>query len=333
MPLGTVSAPTSPKLSSADRDRERERVHGNAPKPTRAQAAYIHRLLAPIGPVELDPLAKLRNVNSGESLEANGSDKTGLEQSLEAFTSVEVLEGDNAFACKKCWKIKHGKYKPHHVNFDQDGLGEAGSSSTLPGSLVPSPPMLAPEPRNTSAFFEQFNPPLSSPDQGGGHIGRAPSIASRSSAGKIQRAPSPLRSHVEATSESALSLSSVKSNDIASIISGESAETAATGMTSLTSIVPDHPRPVIDDDSDGLSNSSSSGSDRPLTDSPLIGDPTRGLKERSEPHYIKRRAFKRYLIAQAPEILVFHFKRFKQTQKALLAFTNFYDLKKWVPGA
>ena len=45
-------------------------------------------------------------------------------------------------------------------------------------------------------------------------------------------------------------------------------------------------------------------------------------------HFIMRRAFKRYLIAKAPEVLVFHFKRFKQTQKAIMAFTNFYDLKK-----
>jgi ubiquitin carboxyl-terminal hydrolase 16/45 len=41
-----------------------------------------------------------------------------------------------------------------------------------------------------------------------------------------------------------------------------------------------------------------------------------------------RRAFKRYLIAKAPEMLVFHLKRFKQSTKTGLTFTSFYDLKK-----
>jgi ubiquitin carboxyl-terminal hydrolase 16/45 len=48
---------------------------------------------------------------------------------------------------------------------------------------------------------------------------------------------------------------------------------------------------------------------------------------RKSTHFVLRRAYKRYMIASSPEILVFHLKRFRQTQKGL-AFTSFYDLKK-----
>ena len=100
--------PSSPRLSTVSE-------RGHAPGLTRAQTAYLKRLLAdPLSQQDNDPLIKLRAANSGEDVPAAGPSRTGLEQSLAAFTAVEVLEGENGYACKKCWKIKAGKYKATH---------------------------------------------------------------------------------------------------------------------------------------------------------------------------------------------------------------------------
>lgn len=86
-------------------------------KPTREQQEYIQKLFAEIpGP---SPLAGLRiaqphgnGVVHPTAAEANGSSlaladamSTGLYSCLMQFTSVEMLEGDNAFQCRRCWKL------------------------------------------------------------------------------------------------------------------------------------------------------------------------------------------------------------------------------------
>ena len=93
----------------------------NAPgllsKPTREQQEYIQKLFAEIpGP---SPLAGLRiaqphgnGVVHPTAAEANGSPlaladamSTGLYTCLMQFTGVEMLEGENAFQCRRCWKL------------------------------------------------------------------------------------------------------------------------------------------------------------------------------------------------------------------------------------
>lgn len=69
--------------------------------------------------------------------------------------------------------------------------------------------------------------------------------------------------------------------------------------------------------------SDSEASDEEPPSLPVRPQPNR----RKSTHFVLRRAYKRYMIASPPEILVFHLKRFRQTQKGL-AFTSFYDLKK-----
>ena len=141
------------------------------PKGTVAQTAYIERILTP-----------------------HEHERDGLVESLRQFTSVELLEGENAFACKRCWKVARG-------------------------------------------------------------IREEDEEAPRSEA------------------------------------------------------------------SDGLSDTSS---DEEPPSMP-VGRPV--PNRRKSTHFVLRRAFKRYMIAKPPQILVFHLKRFRQTQKGL-AFTSFYDLKK-----
>jgi ubiquitin carboxyl-terminal hydrolase 16/45 len=80
-----------------------------------------------------------------------------------------------------------------------------------------------------------------------------------------------------------------------------------------------------DSDDDGLSDTDTSDEEQPDT-AIHIGRPKPTRRQSS--HFVMRRAFKRYLFAKSPEVLIFHFKRFKQTHKTSMMFTSFYDLKK-----
>ena len=301
------SAPSSPKLGTTSSDR----AHG--PHLTRAQAAYLRRLLAdPLNAQDNDPLAKLRAANGGDPSVLPGPARTGLEQSLAEFTAVEILEGENAFACKKCWKVKAGKYhSTHQYHREQGESMETLASSTLKEQRTTSPPIVITSESSQTSLDLLMSPESPSDPQ----ISRARSLASRSSAGGGMRAPSPLRPHVPPqSSNSNLDIMSVRSNEYFSTASSVSIDTVA--LADLD----------IDPDSDGLSNTSSSADEFPDID-PSTLRPAMPARKKSS-HFILRRAYKRYLIAKAPEVLIFHFKRFKQTQKAIMAFTNFYDLKK-----
>lgn len=96
-------------------------------KPTKEQQDYIRQLFAeiPLPASNPSPLAHLRVAQPGgqhsqftiptpTAAETNGSplamadaSETGLYQCLVQFTSVELLEGENAFQCRRCWKLLH----------------------------------------------------------------------------------------------------------------------------------------------------------------------------------------------------------------------------------
>jgi len=291
---------TPPAISIPGSPNTFHRQHG--PGPTPAQNAYIQRILAgDHAPNADDPLARLRAANAGEGMTVNAhksSSLTGLEESLKAFTSVEVLEGENAFACRKCWRIKTGKYKSAHAHATVPEEDESADGMTAADRVPPSISIVGSDSSSDVVYSE--------PDS---RLGRAASAASRSSAAsQPPRASSPLRNLTEDnTSERAKEKSYATS-----AISADS-----------SSIQPE----ADDDASDGLSDSSSSEDDPIPADLPVGVRPKMPTRKKSS-HFTMRRAFKRYLIAQAPEVLVFHFKRFRQTQKSGLTFTSFYDLKK-----
>jgi ubiquitin carboxyl-terminal hydrolase 16/45 len=277
------------------------RFHG--PGPTPAQSAYIQRILsAPPNTHQVeDPLAKLRAANAGEGTSVN--DKTvaltGLEESLKAFTSVEVLEGDNAFACRKCWKVKTGRYSNNHATVPEEDESAEGLSSSRQ-----APPSISVVGSDSGSEVG-----IPAPDEQ--RLGRASSVASRASAASLShRTPSPLRRLVEEQEQSPEE--SLKQSYADSFLSTDSAQAAdAEG-----------------EQSDGLSDTSSSDDEPPPPTNLTVGVRPKMPNRRKSSHFVMRRAFKRYLIAQPPEVLVFHFKRFKQMHKSGLTFTSFYDLKK-----
>ncbi|KAL7415159.1 hypothetical protein BDY24DRAFT_440099 [Mrakia frigida] len=77
------------------------------PKVKSSQAAYIRRILG--SAPNPNPLAALKLSTHAEAtvggwLGLPSSSQNGLMDSLRQFTQVEVLEGENSFACKKCWR-------------------------------------------------------------------------------------------------------------------------------------------------------------------------------------------------------------------------------------
>ena len=126
---GRSSQPGSTKTGGSSRLKPR------IPKPSAEQVAYIRTALAEVpGPGPNPALANLRVANppgsqtSLASRSSNGSvpqarwvgagpdpNTTDLFDSFRQFTAVESLEGDNAFACKNCWKLLNPELVRRHL--------------------------------------------------------------------------------------------------------------------------------------------------------------------------------------------------------------------------
>lgn len=307
-------------------------THGLGPTP--AQSAYIHRILTQTpAPVAEDPLAKLHAANSGEGLAVNndsqqGANSFGLLDSLRQFTSVELLEGDNAFACKKCWRITSGKYRS-----GEPALKEEDEEHEEPRYDSPALSLRRATAPSISVRSDASSDISSLTIDGEPRVGRNMSLSSRSSAGQaLVRAPSPLRRQVEEGTLSTSALAPPSASDASdasidsrSLLADQSVDSISVASGSR---LDDEAVTAVDDEeevSDGLSDTSSSDQEAPQ--SSVIGRP-RMAPRRKSTHFVLRRAFKRYLIAKGPEVLVFHLKRFRQTHKGGMAFTSFYDLKK-----
>lgn len=317
--------------------------HVHQATPTAAQAAYIQRILygPPAPPETADPLAKLRAAHAN-GLTSNGSatESYGLIDALRSFTSVEVLEGDNAFACHKCWKIKNGKYnKDRHSNGNGNGNGFAPASMTSVGSAASgvstvtagsgtSGPSGSWEPLHNNA---PDVPRLAIPCEDE----RSRSIHSKPSIG---RAASPLRNIVDLSSpRDELEYPEAMNGGYTRLTSTAPSVTSDTSSDANTQAVVGTTPPANghgndgDDESDGLSDSSDDESE-PEPDQVLerrtFFRPSinRSKSSRQHKHFVLRKAYKRYLISRAPEVLVFHIKRFKQTAGGV--YSTFSSLKK-----
>jgi ubiquitin carboxyl-terminal hydrolase 16/45 len=301
-PPPVKSAPSSPSISS------QSPYKGIGPTP--AQSAYIQRILAdPRDEHEPSvPLQRLRRANCGEAEQLNVPVESGLVESLKAFTSVEVLEGENAFACKKCWKVKTGRYKSTHATVQEEDEADLVASPSASPGLTPISSRTAPPSISIVSSDSASNRALSPiPVDGDTQIGRYPSSPSRglTSGGHPARIPSPLGKRLDD-----VELASVATTELASVPSTE------TGT-------------LVDPEYDGLSDTDTTDEEPPKLSELSVGRPKMPARKKSS-HFVMHRAFKRYLIAKAPEVLVFHFKRFRQTHKTGLTFTSFYDLKKCV---
>lgn len=272
------------------------------PKPTPEQAAYIRRLLnGPNLPPKEDPLERLRqgmaNMSPGEGpsqphveqparRHVDGQD-TDLMECLKNFSAVEVLDGDNAFACHKCWQYKTGRIKRKATarnDLQEVGPGRGEDMHQNGG---------AHEAAKGTGQFVSFAPTAAN--------GQIPTIA-------------------------------VTRLDTECAVLDEEIVTSPSQTTErLPAIAPVSPR---GSDTVTLSSALSGYSSSEENDSEdeeariSISRPPMPQRRKST-HYVLRRAFKRYMIARAPPVLVFHFKRFRLPSKSATAYaTSFASLKK-----
>ncbi len=292
------------------------------PAPKRAQAAYIRRLLN--GPnlpasVKDDPLEALRQgIPDGESSDSSHPPRprhpvltiegfgTDLMECLKNFTAVEVLEGDNAFACHRCWKYKTGRISTrasssgHQQTVVEEDETDDGPPTPSNASIISNMPSLA----HAASVSSSDSPRGSGVDIPIISVVQSDAIdsalqldtkdqrdARHRFSSATMRAPSPLRSqHAANDAQSQEAEASLISADLSS--DGESSS---------------------DEDDVPV------GRNRP-------GPPPR----RKSTHFVLQRAFKRYLVAKAPPVMVFHFKRFQQIGKPSSSFyaTSFTSLRK-----
>lgn len=270
------------------------------PKPTPEQAAYIRRLLnGPNLPPKEDPLEKLRQGMANLSAEgANGTSEqpqahrpyvagqdTDLMDCLKNFSAVEVLEGDNAFACHKCWQYKTGRVKrkasdrkePHEPLLEED---EERAEEIEPDGTQRQPTAA------TVTFTSNAQVPaiaVSETDSQRVIPDHPPTMAGQEATDKI-----PLTATISPRPSETMTLSSGISGYSTS---DEDSSDEGQGRISIT-------RPAMP-------------------------------QRRHSTHYVLRRAFKRYMIARAPPVLVFHFKRFRQPSKSSNMYaSSFASLKK-----
>ncbi|KAI1788083.1 cysteine proteinase [Ganoderma leucocontextum] len=158
--------PAIPQISSPLRASSTRRTSGNpfsrhnherptkspgssaAPKMSKADMAYLRRILADVHPVTGSPLSILQNAFSGngpvnaahvgttaalatQTFWAKLGHLPSVEECLHMFTSVEILDGENMVGCHRCWKIANGVYQPRireDVDFEEDSDTESEDS-------------------------------------------------------------------------------------------------------------------------------------------------------------------------------------------------------------
>ena len=354
---------------------------GKIPRPTPEQIAYIRRVLVDVpGPTPslppglrvARPPAPTPSSDSLSSLASTSSSSvskrvpevdwqnTDLFECFRQFTSVEVLEGENSFACRNCWKclnpeleIKHKEQKMQRrmqrrtaralkkgQTKNLENGDEADADETARNSPVTRPTQV---PDITGDDLALSGPP-SHPQHARRNFSASTAVSSQ---------PSLISSDGGDVSENALdttededdqflgadlqgdtdSLSGGPAIDAPRLpLTAENIKVVESSMGKLsiagtaargTTAHPVQP-PSIASAATHKSAIPAPPSPSPQPPAPLGKAPPKAQRQ------ILRRAHKRYLIspAELPPVLVIHLKRFMQTSKSSLFGSAFVNLKK-----
>ncbi|KAH9943555.1 cysteine proteinase [Amylocystis lapponica] len=139
-------SPSIPKRPSTPRMLRRVKSPATV-KPSREEAAYFQRILADVNTSASNPFSLLHQALAGSTAGLTGPSPTsataqalwaklghlpGIEECLRLFTAVEVLDGENAVGCHRCWKIANGTYKPRRRSADEDAGSDSEESEETP---------------------------------------------------------------------------------------------------------------------------------------------------------------------------------------------------------
>ncbi|KAG8756743.1 hypothetical protein FRC12_010477 [Ceratobasidium sp. 428] len=312
------------------------------------EAAYLKKVLADVGAPPTNPLAMLKGAADGLGMLKDpfarpsmddvwlklSSGRGSIPDALRSFTAVEVLEGDNAFACRRCWKIAHGipvgrargagsgggvngtkskeSVSTSESAYDSDSSGsdsDSEQSSSDQGSLVPPPPLGGIPLRPASTSGVGAGPEQWARDTVLPRPSSAPMVEDRALT-SMQPIPT-----IEMTSPDAERARPFPASPPPMV------RTATQGSTETGSS-------AVTGDESAHSTAATSGLG-PIIAAPVPRTPI-ALRSTTLPahasaaltaiprsqQYIHRRALKRYLIATPPPVLVIHLKRFQQVAGA-----------------
>ncbi|KAK0204188.1 hypothetical protein DFS33DRAFT_1475633 [Desarmillaria ectypa] len=362
-PSSNASSTTSiPRFTNISRSKSPK-----PPKPSRAEQAYLRKILADVTYQSApNPFALLNHLNGSSSSSHQHPSHTSqhmwlkmgqlpsIEECLKMFTAVEILDGENMVGCRRCWKIANGLYKPSSKRDE----GDVDSDSL---DNHESPPLQKARPRTPASETSTSDLPtsLSSPNiplyshsdfsDTAESIVSLPTMTASESVVGLKHAPSPLiLASVNgiytpgglpipsiATTEppgpddtpSAPSDSDDSPND--SFFPNGNNNTPSNDIpqtdlfASKDSLLPAptyrqfHGRRNLD-----ASDESSDGGESEATSGESGSAPKAAVKKKPKP-VIMRPAYKRYLIATPPPVLVVHLKRFQQISKmTMISFSN-----------
>ncbi|KIY71385.1 cysteine proteinase [Cylindrobasidium torrendii FP15055 ss-10] len=315
-PIPVSSPPASSRPSSMDRRSPKP------PKPSRRENEYLRRVLADTHPASSNPFARMaHHAPSGSSEQSMWwklSQLPSIEECLKMFTSVEVLDGDNRVGCRRCWKIANGLYTPpKRHDHDSESMGSRSRPST---PVKDEDNEIAVDDTDVESALD-FPKSMSTPDLAYGHKGEGHSLVSLPTT--IAGDPTPRSRHVSSGNPPipTISTTAPPSPDDSSPPTTHPGSEDSHGSSKDTLLTaPDPNRNSSDVESDYDSDSSSSEEDVSDDEKPQPGKPH---KRRPKPT-IQRPAYKRYLIASPPPVLVVHLKRFQQLNKSsvVLSFSS-----------
>lgn len=376
--LSSTSGAGSTTSGSAVSRGRRKKKKAKIPKPTAEQIAYIRRLLVEIPSAASAPLpiriarppgspappSPSSAANSMSSLRL-GPDQTStdLYECFRQFTSVEVLEGDNMFACHNCWKhLNPDLVEKRRVARDNkkrerllrkakkgaDRRARKDAEAAAMDEITPSP-SLAPDspPARTTPLPSVHAPDAEEAPYINGD--RRPSDATISTISSFSdnKTPSPatfssVSLHSEPPSLSEFGTTDDEGSALADIEDGNITDTSLDSRAKIPLTTAN-----VEALDDSITPSASaapslhhaeSTSVNQLAPSESVASLSTAFSTASKPspavpktaRHILRRAHKRYLISapDLPPVLVIHLKRFQQTSKSSLFGSSFINLKK-----
>lgn len=282
---------------------------------------------------------------------------SGLEECLRMFTAVEILDGENMVGCRRCWKIQNGVYSKSSNGVEDDEDSDAEPPSTELSNLASTAASHKTSLSSPGSYFQiptsASTPVISyfSSNDSSASVSSLPTgITSVSDTDLPSKSVSSLDSHgapevvntpgglpiprISTTApDQANGSSSVSSISLDSEIEDiptnhhlryRNGETSVSSFTDSLPVPPRHRHTETDDESSGAesdASASSSYSVNTTTPSSTQGElPTNRLTRKpSRPKpVIMRPAYKRYLIATPPPVLVVHLKRFQQISKTYM---------------
>ncbi|KAG8970732.1 hypothetical protein FRC03_004114 [Tulasnella sp. 419] len=288
--------------------------------------------------------------------------QSGLEDCLRQFTAVESLDGENSFACKRCWRKANPSLaaleraqrttNPNDsrssdddstTDYSSDDDDAESSYSIIDPTVIPLPASRPLTPTALRSFDSQPS------QRDGAAVDLKPSPTSKPT--KYGGLPIPAISTTSPESPDtvtppvALLNKLLSSSNTGPYLSPNPSRNSIEGSSKRVPVK--QPRASSDADSSNSSEDSekevesttsvTTGSNTdinlqspaPTDHGPVPKELQQTLPPKSQ-RVIHRRALKRYLISAPPPVLVIHLKRFQQITKSHSMFANFKKLDDYV---